>query len=121
MSPDFFARLCKRWEVLLENPDPENTIGPERRKEILEQRRRAIINHNGFRYSLAIMLINAKELFGENWEPLKTLYMTAYREGCNFSNPKAMKEKGMEIMKSAKNYNLAYVYLGSEAENEKRD
>jgi hypothetical protein len=57
------------------------------------------------------MLINAEKLFQGKWTPLHTLCVAAFKKDiCDFRNPKAMKEKGMEILKSVRTYDFAYGY-----------
>jgi hypothetical protein len=76
-----------------------------------------MLSIDGFVYSLAIMLMNAKELFRGDWECLTTLSVTVDGGNCcDFSNVEEMKGKGMGIMKSIRDYNLAYVYLGDDSE-----
>jgi hypothetical protein len=115
IDPTFFTSLCQHWTELLRKSRPAQ--------------RKTIINHNGFRYSLAIMLIHAQRVFPGGLSPLKNLWelfgesLEEERENfvCDFGNFGNMKETGIKIMKSAKSYNLAYVYLGSEVENEEED
>jgi hypothetical protein len=104
-NPEFFSNICRKWENIFRAKSGN-------REQISE-----ILKIDGFSYSLAIMLINAEKLFQGKWKPLENLSMAAYGERfCDFSNPQAMKEKGMAIMESIRNYNLAYVYLGDEEE-----
>jgi hypothetical protein len=100
INPQFFHDLCERWIGIL---DGHKGIDPTRIGKITAL--------GGFRYSLACMLIYARTLFNKNWEPLKRLWIAAgYGEDdCNFENLEAMKNKGMEIMRSASNYDLAYM------------
>jgi hypothetical protein len=95
-----FSQLCEQWTELFKNRNREQYFAMEKL--------------GGFRYSLAIMLINAPRLFGGNWQPLQNLWMTVYeRVPLDFTNPEIMKAKVMEIMESASNYDLAYMYLGN--------
>jgi hypothetical protein len=101
----FFSNICQQWTNILRNLFPEQLS--------------KIFHIHGFLYSLAIMLINMEELFKDkkDCESLEILCITAYGEGfCDFSNPQEMKEKGMKIMKSIRNYNLASAYLGDAEE-----
>ncbi|MDR1591033.1 MAG: hypothetical protein LBR92_03510 [Puniceicoccales bacterium] len=99
----FFSDLCTTWSKTFDGKNFEQ--------------KGEMLRIDGFLYGLAIMLINANELFRGEWQPLANLCMVTYGEKfCDFSNPQAMKEKGMEIMKTIRNYNLAYVYLGNTEE-----
>ncbi|MDR1435163.1 MAG: hypothetical protein LBI77_02030 [Puniceicoccales bacterium] len=101
----FFSELCKQWIELFDGKTAEQISQME-----------AL---GGFRYSLAIMLINAEILFEQDLAPLEGLWKAVYGEEkvLDFTNFETMKKEGMKIMKSASYYNLAYVYLG--VENEK--
>lgn len=105
VDPRFFSSLCNRWIGILEE---HKGIDPRRIAKITAL--------GGFQYSLAIMLIYAETLFADrNLEPLKHLWVAAgYKEdGCNFEDLEGMKATGMEIMRSAANYHLAYEFLGN--------
>jgi hypothetical protein len=99
IRPQFFLKLCHDWIEILNDKTTEQKFQIEALGE--------------FRYSLAIMLIYAETLFADNnLESLKSLWKAvSYKENdCDFGNFDAMKEKGMEIMKSADHY-LAYSFL----------
>lgn len=98
----FFSDICDCWINLFNDATPEQ-------RNIMKEL-------GGFRYGLAIMLINAEVLFGRNMEPLKQLYVIAYGEDfLNFEDLEVMKGRGMEIMRANKDYDLAYMYLGNES------
>jgi hypothetical protein len=102
VNPQFFSGLCTQWIEVLTDKNPQQIAG--------------ITALGGFQYSLAIMLIYAETLFADrNLEPLKHLWVAAgYKEdGCNFEDLEGMKATGMEIMRSAANYHLAYEFLGN--------